>query len=73
MNFDLAGYHGFDGALEPGTSMILSGPSNCGKTTFAVNLIRHRKVMYNAEISKIIIVTPHNQPIFDNLKEISDI
>ena len=73
MNFDLAGYHGFDGTLEPGTSLILSGPSNCGKTTFAVNLIRHRKVVYNTEISKIIIITPHNQPIFDTLKETEDV
>ena len=73
MNFDLAGYHGFDGTLEPGTSMILSGPSNSGKMTFAVNLMRYRKVLYDAEISKIIIVSPHSQPIFDKLKETENV
>ena len=48
---------------------FLAGPSNCGKTTFAINLIRYRKFMFDDSILKIIIVTPHEQSIFNNLKE----
>ena len=67
VNMDL--YHGFDCTLETSTSMILAGPSNCGKSTFAVSLIQYRKIMYDSEISKIIIVSPHQQAIFQKLKE----
>ena len=69
MRFDGTLYRGLNGTLDHGSSLILAGPSNCGKTTFAVNLIRYRKILFNENILKIIIITPHEQSIFDNLKE----
>ena len=46
-----------------------AGPSNCGKSTFAVNLIRYRHILFNEDIRKIIIVTPYEQSIFNELKK----
>ena len=46
-----------------------AGPSNCGKSTFAVNLIRYRHILFNEDIKKIIIVTPYEQSIFNELKK----
>ena len=90
MEYDLTLYHGLDGTLDAGSSLILGnilyknntyifkltkmyifsvGPSNCGKTSFAVNLIRYRRILFDEDIKKIIIVTPHEQSIFYELKE----
>ena len=91
MGGDLALYHGLNGTLHHGSSLILgnicikimytyilysqivhfflAGPSNSGKTTFAVNLILYRHILFNEDIKKIIIVTPHEQSIFNELKE----
>lgn len=41
------------------TSMILVGPSMCGKTTFIKNLINQRSFMINGEISKIYYCCPN--------------
>ena len=48
---------------------FLVGPSFCGKTTFAVNLIQNRQILFDEDIQKIVIVTPHEQSIFYKLKE----
>ena len=34
-----------------------------------MNLIRYRHILFNEDIKKIIIVTPHEQSIFNELKK----
>jgi len=53
------------------STMCISGPSMCGKTTFILNLIKHRNEMFKATFSRIIYCQPHTlqQPTtFEKIK-----
>ena len=57
----------FNAQIASGSSMILAGPTNCGKTTFAVELIKQRYEIFDKAIDNVVVITPHQQSIYDDL------
>ena len=57
----------FNAQIASGSSMILAGPTNCGKTTFAVELIKQRYEIFDKAIDNVVVITPHQQSIYDEL------
>ena len=57
----------FNATLKHGSSFIVAGPSTCGKTHFTVNLLLNKNVLSNKKIDKVVIVTTHEQPIYNDL------
>lgn len=43
----------FDFTLKMGSSMLVCGPTQSGKSTFVHNIIKHRDVLFNVKPSKI--------------------
>lgn len=48
-------------------TMIIAGPSSCGKTTFVSNLIRQSKKLLHPNISKILWCSPESTSLPKNL------
>lgn len=60
-------------SLQHPCSLIISGPSNCGKTHFVSQLIENAGVIFSVEIQKIVYLYSCWQPAFDQLLKMRDI
>ena len=49
------------------TSMILAGPSSCGKSTFVKNLVMSRDVLFNKQSLNVYIVCSNVQNIYEDM------
>lgn len=61
----------FNGALRNPSFFVLAGPSFCGKTTFALNLLRRAgDVMEDPRcLQNVIYYYKENQPAFDRMQK----
>ena len=50
--------------------LVLAGPSNCGKSTHAFNLIRaKREIIHNGGEKSVVYCYGEDQPLFDQIKK----
>ena len=56
-----------DVTLQMGSSLILSGPSSCGKSTFVTNLIKSRNTMFDRKIENVYVVCSNIQTMYNDL------
>lgn len=64
---------GFDARLQHPFSMVVSGPSNCGKTFFVKNVIENASGIISHNIDNIVYIYSCWQPLYDQLLKIRDI
>ena len=58
---------GFDGRLQHPFSLVISGPSNCGKTYFVKDIIENMSCVISQTIDNIVYIYSCWQPIYDQL------
>ena len=64
---------GYDPRIQHPFSMIISGPSNSGKSFFVSSLIRNADRIFSAKIDNFVYVYSCWQPLFDELMKIRPI
>ena len=62
-----------DVTLQMGSSLILSGPSSCGKSTFVTDLIKSRNTMFDRNIENVYVVCSNIQTMYNDLLKSGDI
>ena len=63
----------FDITLKIGTSMMLAGPSSCGKSSFVKNLITTRHLMFGRPSLNVYIVCSNVQDIYEKMVKSGDV
>ena len=58
---------GFDGRLQHPFSLVISVPSNCGKTYFVKDIIENMSCVISQKIDNIVYIYSCWQPIYDQL------
>ena len=61
----------FDFRLENDSSMIVSGPSKSGKSTFVMALIKHKDTMFREPIRRIWWFYGISSPFHQSLKDLN--
>lgn len=64
---------GFDGRLQHPFSLVVSGPSNCGKTFFVKSVLENASSVISHKIDNIVYIYSCWQPLYDDLLKIRDI
>lgn len=63
----------FDGRLQHPFSLVISGPSNCGKTFFVKSIIEKASTIISAKIDNIVYIYSCWQPLYNQLLQIRKI
>lgn len=63
----------FDCRLQHPFSMVISGPSNCGKTYLVKNIIENASKIMSSKPENIVYIYSCWQPLYDELLKICDI
>lgn len=63
----------FDARLQHPFSLVVSGPSNCGKTYFVKNVIEKASSIITHNIDNIVYIYSCWQPLYDQLLQIREI
>ena len=64
---------GFDGRLQHPFSLVVSGPSNCGKTFFVKSVIENASRVISHNVDNIVYIYSCWQPLYDQLLQIKNI
>ena len=64
---------GYQTALQHPFSMVIAGPSNCGKTFFVKDIIQHADKIISAKVENIVYIYSCWQPLYDQLLKIRSI
>lgn len=64
---------GFDGRLQHPFSLVVSGPSNCGKTFFVKNVIENASKAISHSVDNIVYIYSCWQPLYNQLLKTRDI
>lgn len=70
---DIKFSQGFDGRLQHPFSMVVSGPSNCGKTFFVKNVIENISRLISHSVDNVVYIYSCWQPLYNQLLQIRDI
>ncbi|MEO1263987.1 MAG: hypothetical protein AAFZ15_34595 [Bacteroidota bacterium] len=54
--------------FEVPVSIIISGPSQCGKTTWLVELLKHKDTMFSQKIEKVMLIYEIWHPLYESLE-----
>lgn len=65
--------HSTDLRLKCPFTMLISGPSNCGKTTFCRQLLRNRKYLYNVKPNRVYWFYKAYQASYDEMLQEGDV
>lgn len=63
----------FDGRLQHPFSLVISGPSNCGKTFFVKSIIEKASTIISTKIDNIVYIYSCWQPLYNQLLQIRKI
>lgn len=70
---DFKTVNAFDGRLQHPFSLVVSGPSNCGKTYFVKDVIENAAKVISHNIDNIVYIYSCWQPLYDQLLRVRDI
>jgi hypothetical protein len=59
-----------DATLKTPASIVISGPSQSGKTELTTKLLLHRKVLFDEDFDRIVWSYTHWQPAYDRIKQL---
>ena len=63
----------FDSRLQHPFSLVVSGPSNCGKTYFVKGVIENASTIISQNIDNLVYIYSCWQPLYDQLLQLRDI
>ena len=70
---DIRTDHGFDARLQHPFSLVVSGPSNCGKTFFVKDIVTNAERVISQRFDNVVYIYSCWQPLYDQLLKIRDI
>lgn len=54
-------------SLKIGSTFIFAGPTSCGKTVLATDIIRNKEILFDYPPEKVFVVCSNRQKVYDEL------